>query len=50
MKKEINLFQKDEITFNIKFYTLMDILITNQSETIFESYLLMGIFYIQIIS
>ena len=50
MDKEIILFQKDELTFKSKFYTLIDILITNQSESRFESFLLMGIFYLQIIS
>ena len=50
MKKEIILFQKDELTFKYKFYTLMDILISNQASSRFEAFLLMGIFYLQIIS
>ena len=50
MKKEIILFQKDEISFKYKFFILMDLLITNQAESRFESYLLFGIFYFQIIS
>ena len=50
MKKEIILYQKDEISFKYKFYILMDLLITNQAESRFESYLLFGIFYFQIIS
>ena len=50
MKKEIILFIKDELTFKNKFYILMDLLISNQSETLFESFILMGIFYTQIIS
>ena len=50
MKKEILLFQKDELTYKFKFYTLMNLLISNQSESKMESFLLMGIFYIQIIS
>lgn len=50
MDKEITLFQKDELTFKLKFYTLIYILIMNQSESRFESFLLMGIFCLQIIS
>ena len=50
MEKEITLFQKDDLTFKLKFYTLIDLLITNQAESRFETYLLMGIFYTQIIS
>ena len=50
MKKEIMLFQEDKLSFKYKFYILMDLLITNQVETRFESYLLFGIFYVQIIS
>ena len=50
MKKEIILFKKDKLSFKYKFYILMDLLITNQVETRFESYLLFGIFYVQIIS
>ena len=43
MKKEIILFHNDELTFKDKFYYLMDMLISNQVESRFESYLLMGI-------
>ena len=50
MEKEITLFQTDELTFKYKFYTLIDILIKNQSYSRFESFLLLGIFYLQIIS
>ena len=50
MDKDLILFQKDELSLKYKFYTLIDLLITNQSESRFESYLLLGIFYIQILS
>jgi len=50
MKKEMILFLKDDLTFKNKFYILMDLLISNQVETRFESFLFMGIFYLQIIS
>ena len=50
MEKEITLFQADELTFNFKFYTLIDILIRNPSDSRFESFLLLGIFYLQILS
>ena len=50
MEKEIILFERDELDFKSKFYILIDILITNQSESKFESFLLIGIFHLQIIS
>ena len=49
MKKEILLFQKEELSFKNKFFLLMDLLINNQVESRFEAFLLLGIFYIQII-
>ena len=50
MEKEITLFQKNELNFKSKFYILIDLLITNQSESEFEAILLIGIFHLQIIS
>ena len=50
MKKEMELFLKDDLTFKHKFYILMDLLISNQTETRVDSFLFMGIFYLQIIS
>jgi len=50
MKKEMKLFLKDDLTFKHKFYILMDLLISNQAESRLESFLFMGIFYLQIIS
>jgi hypothetical protein len=50
MKKEMSLFLKDDLPFRHKFYILMDLLISNQAETRVESFLFMGIFYLQIIS
>jgi hypothetical protein len=50
MKKEMKLFLNENLTFKHKFYILMDLLISNQAETRVESFLFMGIFYLQIIS
>ena len=50
MSKKIKLFEGDEFCFKKKFYLLMDLLISNQSDSRFESFLLFGIFYLQIIS
>ena len=50
MSKEMTLFSKEELTFNYKFYFLMDILITNQSVSIMETVIILSIFYLQIIS
>ena len=50
MSKKIILYEQDELCFQKKFYTLMDILITNQSDSRFESFILMSILYLQIIS
>ena len=49
MKKEILLFQNENLSFKSKFYLLMDLLISNQVESRIESFLLLGIFYLQII-
>ena len=50
MSKKLKLFEDEEFTFKDKFYSLMDLLVTNQSSSAFQSYLLLGIFYLQIIS
>ena len=50
MSKKLKLFEDDEFTFKDKFYSLMDLLVSNQSSSAFQSYLLLGIFYLQIIS
>ena len=50
MSKKIKLFEEEEYHLKKKFYILMDLLISNQSDSRFESFLLIGIFYIQIIS
>ena len=50
MSHKIKLFEEEEYSFKKKFYILMDLLITNQSDSRFESFLLITIFYLQIIS
>ena len=50
MSKKLKLFEDDEFTFKDKFFTLMDLLVTNQTSSIVQSYLLLLIFYLQIIS
>ena len=50
MSKKLKLFEEEEFTFKDKFYALMDLLVTNQSSSAFQSYLLLGIFYLQIMS
>ena len=50
MSKEMVLFSKETLTFDYKFYTLMDLLITNQSTSVMETIILLSIFYLQIIS
>ena len=50
MSKKIILFNEDELSLKQKFYSMMDLLILNQSNSSFESFLLFIIFYLQIIS
>ena len=50
MAKDIFLFYKDELSFKNKFFRLMNLLISKQSESRAESFLLLTIFYLQIIS
>ena len=50
MSKKLKLFEDEDFCFKDKFFHLMDLLVTNQSTSVFQSYLLLGIFYLQIIS
>ena len=50
MPKELNLFVKDNLSFQEKFYKLMNILIINQPDSRFESIFFMIINYLQILS
>ena len=50
MAKEIHLFLKDNLTIKEKFYKLMNILISNQPQTRFETFFFHIINYIQILS
>ena len=50
MSKKIILFEGEQLYFEKKFYILIDLLISNQSNSRFESFLLFTIFYLQIIS
>ena len=50
MTRELHLFIKENLTLKEKFYKLMDILISNQSDSRFEALLFMIINYLQILS
>ena len=50
MPKELKLFSKDDLLFNEKFYKLMDLLISNQPYSKFESLFFLTINYLQILS
>ena len=50
MSKKMKMFEEEELSFKNKFYRLMDLLISNQTNSRTEAFLLLGIFYIQIIS
>jgi len=50
MSKEFILFDNDETSFVMKFYRLMDLLVTNKSSSRMESIIFLGIYYIQILS
>ena len=50
MSKKIKMFEEEELSFKNKFYRLMDLLISNQTNSRTETFLLIGIFYIKIIS
>ena len=46
----MTLYLREELPLEMKFYTMMDLLITNQVESRIESFVFLGIFYLQIIS
>jgi hypothetical protein len=46
----MKMFEEEELSFKKKFYRLMDLLISNQTNSRTEAFLLIGIFYLQIIS
>jgi hypothetical protein len=50
MSKELILFKKDSLSFNEKFFILMDILITNQPASRTECVIFFSISYLQMIS
>ena len=50
MVKAMTLYIREELPLEMKFYTMMDLLITNQVESRIESFIFMGIFYLQILS
>ena len=50
MVKEMTLYITEELPLEMKFYTMLDLLITNQVESRIESFLFLGIFYLQILS
>ena len=50
MVREMTLYLKEELPLEMKFFTLMDLLITNQVESRIESFVFLGIFYLQILS
>ena len=50
MAKQVTLYITEELPLSMKFYTLMDLLISNQVESRIEIFIFLGIFYLQIIS
>ena len=50
MPKELQLFLKDELTFREKFYKLMDLLISNQGNFKFETFIFISLYYLQLLS
>ena len=48
-KKEMKLYESENLSYENKFYLLMDLLVTNQSTSRTESILFFSIFYIQFI-
>ena len=50
MAKEISLYVTEELPLTMKFYVLMDLLISNQVESRIEIFVFLGIFYLQILS
>ena len=50
MAKAITLYITEELPLSMKFYVLMDLLISNQVESRIEIFVFLGIFYLQILS
>ena len=50
MAKQVTLYITEELPLSMKFYTLMDLLISNQVESRIEIFIFLGIFYLQILS
>ena len=50
MSTELKLFASDNLTFKDRFYLLMNILISNQTNSRLDSMLFLGIFFLQIIT
>ena len=50
MAIEITLYVTEELPLSMKFYVLMDLLISNQVESRIEIFVFLGIFYLQILS
>ena len=50
MVREMTLYITEELPLEMKFFVLMDLLITNQVESRIESFVFLGIFYLQILS
>ena len=46
----MTLYITEELPLEMKFFYMMDLLITNQVESRVESFIFMGIFYLQILS
>jgi hypothetical protein len=49
-KHEFNWFEKDEIDSKTRFFRIMDLLITNKSSSSMEALIVLGIFFLQILS
>ena len=50
MAKKISLYLTEKLPLSMKFYVLMDLLISNQVESRIEIFVFQGIFYLQILS
>ena len=50
MAKQMSLYITEELPLSMKFYVLMDLLISNQVESRVEIFVFLGIFYLQILS
>jgi hypothetical protein len=46
MTKSIILFEKEKDSLKERFYLLMNLIVTNRTKTLFESYLFVMIFFI----